>query len=184
MSSCSRNEGGKLVCNMTYNTANEMSVSSRTKAYSTSDRYTQFGDYITSVTPNKFLIKFLSLKLCSTWKNQNNNLEIIDNNKIDWTKTIVLGNTDSTFIYSSNGTSKDDPLGTKGLIIRSNKFNSITLKAIPEGEMRTITGIMTYYINDLIQIYAGKDNIPYTYDDVFVYAPRFWERISVSLNSY
>lgn len=305
MSSCSRNEGGKLVCNMTYNTANEMSVSSRTKAYSTSDRYTQFGDYITSVTPNKFLIKFLSLKLCSTWENQNNNLEIIDNNKLDWTstdriadfssnssvsiaidgkvstdldmiylfsvpmfyyqefelpqqysrftidmagpnnlacltfggnnidypaandgiggikegcivkgsnnpfmspifdehwtdiildgfpgnlpewpKTIVLGNTDSTFIYSSNGTSKDDPLGTKGLIIRSNKFNSITLKAIPEGEMRTITGIMTYDINDLIQIYAGKDNIPYTYDDVFVYAPRFWERISVSLNSY
>ena len=102
----------------------------------------------------------------------------------EWPKTIVLGNTDSTFIYSSTGTSKDDPLGSGGDIIRSNKFNSITLKAIPEGETKTITGIMTFNTTDLIQIYAGKDNIPYTYDDVFVYAPKFWERISVSLNSY
>lgn len=305
MTGCSKNEGGKLVCNMTYNLSNENHADTRTKAYSTNDRYTQFGDYITSVTPDKFLIKFLSLKLCSTWNNQNNNLEIIDNNKLDWTstnriadfsdnstvsiaidgkvstdlemiylvsipmfyyqefelpqqysrftidlagpnnlacltfggnnidypaandgiggikegcivkgsnnpfmspifdehwtdkiidgfpgnlpewpKTIVLGNTDSTFIYSSTGTSVDDPLGTGGNIIRSNKFNSITIKAIPEGETRIIYGIMTFDITDLIQIYAGKDNIPYTYDDVFVYAPRFWERISVSLNSY
>jgi len=305
MASCSK-DGGKLVCSMTYKLTDEKKAGFDTKAYSVSDRYTQFGDYITSVTPNKFLIKFLSLKLCSTWENQNNNLEIIDNNKLDWTstdriadfsenstvniaitgniptnlemiylfsipmfyfqefelpqqysgftidmagpnnlaclsfggsynidypaansgiggikegciikgsnnplmapifdddwsdiilngfpgnfpewpKTIVMGNTDSTFIYHSNGTCKDDPLGTGGKIIRSNKFNSITLKAIPEGETKTITGIMTFNTTDLIQIYAGKDNIPYTYDDVFVYAPKFWERISVSLNSY
>ena len=306
MASCSKNEGGKLVCNMTYNLTNEKKASFHSQAYSTIDRYTQFGDYITSVTPDKFLIKFLNLKLCSTWENQNNNLEIIDNNKLDWTSTdriadfsenstvnitidgnistdlemiylvyipmfyyqefelpeqysgftidmagpnnlaclsfggssninypaandgiggikegrivkgsnnplmapifsanwidvilngfpgnfpemphtTVFGNTDSTFIYSSTGTSINDPLGTGGYIIRSNKFNSITLKAIPEGETKTITGIMTFNTTDLIQIYAGKDNIPYTYDDVFVYAPKFWERISVSLNSY
>jgi hypothetical protein len=40
---------------------------------------------------------------------------------------------------------------------------------------------MTYCINNLIQIYAGQDNIPYTSDDIFVYAPNFWERLSVSL---
>lgn len=306
LASCSKDDGGKLVCNMTYNLTNEMKASLHKKAYSTSDRYTQFGNYITSVTPDKFLIKFLSLKLCNTWENQNNNLEIIDNNKLDWTstdriadfsenstvsiaidgniptdlemiylvsipmfyyqefelpeqysgftidmdgstnlaclsfggasnidypaandgiggikegrivkggnnplmapifdenwidvilngfpgnfpewpRTAVFGNTNSTFIYSSTGTSIDDPLGTGGDIIRSNKFNSITLQAIPEGETKTITGIMTFNTAELIQIYAGKDNIPYTSDDVFVYAPKFWERISVILNSY
>jgi len=298
--SCSKKEGGNLVCTMKYNLSIEKNVNV-TKAYSSSDRYTQFGDYITSITPSKFLIKFLCLKLCSTWKNQNNNLEIIDNNKLDWTstdriadfnnnstvnvdidgkiakdvemiymvsvpmfyyqefelpqqyysfnidsginnliylncggpnidyptanagiggvkeglivkcsnnaltapifdttwinnkgfqghfpeipQTTVFGNTDSTFIFSSTGTSKDDPLGAGGDIIRSNKFNSITLHAIAEGETKTISGIMTFNSTNLIQIYAGKDNIPYTSDDIFVYAPRFWERLSVSLTS-
>jgi hypothetical protein len=298
LSSCSKKEGGKLNCTMTYNLTSEKSIKV-TKAYSSSDRYTQFGDYITSVTPSKFLIKFLSLKLCSTWENQMNNLEIIDNNKLDWTstdriadfsnngtviiaidgniakdlemiymvsipmfyyqefelpeqysdfnidsgidnltylsfggsnidypaanagiggiktgrivkgsnnplmapifdenwtgfngnfpempQTTVFGNTDSTFIFSSTGTSIDDPLGAGGAIIRSNKFNSITLHAIPEGETKTITGTMTFNTTNLIQIYAGKDNIPYTSDDIFVYAPKYWESLSVSLASY
>lgn len=303
--SCSKNEGGKLVCNMTYNLSSQKSEqinekrSSRSKAYSTKDRYTQFGDYITSVTPSIFIIKFLDLRLCSAWENQNNNLSIIDNNNFPWTSTeriadfshngtvniaingnigtdvemkylvsipmfyyqefelpeqyfsfsidggvnnlnylnfggnnidyptanygiggikegclvkgsnnplmapifdsswtgfngnfpemphiTVFGNTDSTFIYSSNGISKDDPMGSKEVIIRSNKFNPITLHAIPVGETKTINGIMTFDTNGLIQIYAGKDNIPYTSDDIFVYAPRYWERISVSLTSY
>jgi len=43
---------------------------------------------------------------------------------------------------------------------------------------------MNFNITELIQIYAGKDNIPYTFDDVFVYAPKFRERISVILNTY
>lgn len=87
IASCSKSDGGKLVCNMTYKITDVKSVNCNTKANSTSDRYTQFGDYITSITPKKFLIKFLSLKLCSTWKNQDNNLEIIDNNKLDWAST-------------------------------------------------------------------------------------------------
>jgi hypothetical protein len=29
--------------------------------------------------------------------------------------------------------------------------------------------------------YAGNDNIPYTFDDWFTYAPNFWERINVRL---
>jgi hypothetical protein len=297
--SCKK-EGGNLVCTMKYNLTNEKSVN--VKTYSSSDRYTQFGDYITSVTPSKFLIKFLDIRLCSTWENQMHNLAIIDNNKFAWTstdriadfsnngtvnididgkiandvemiymvsipmfyyqefelpqqyysfnidsgvhnliylncggsnidyptanagiggvkeglivkcsnnaltapifdstwidnngfqgnfpeipQTTVFGNTDSTFIFSSTGTSKDDPLGTGGYIIRSNKFNSITLHAIAEGETKTMTGIMTFNSTNLIQIYAGKDNIPYTSDDIFVYAPKFWERLSVSLTSY
>lgn len=298
-----KNEGGKLVCSMEYNLANTQKASQQVKGYSTTDRYTQFGDYITSVTPGKFLIKFLDIRLCSTWENQMNNLAIIDNNNFAWTSTdriadfsnngtvniktdanitkdvkmiymvstpmfyyqefelpeqyynfivedgiddrihfltylnfggdnidypeandgiggvkeglmvkgsnnplmapvfdknwtgfngnfpdmphtTVFGNTDSTFIYNSNGSaSKDDPLGTGRDIIRSNKFNSITVHTIPDGETETITGIMTFDTSGLIQIYAGKDNIPYTSDDIFVYAPRYWERLSVNLSS-
>jgi hypothetical protein len=303
--SCSKNEGGKLVCSMTYNLTSQTSQSlnekslSVSKAYSTNDRYNQFGDYITSVTPSVFVIKFLDLRLCSTWENQMNNLAIIDNNDFSWSSTeriadfsnnscvninlsgtiskdlemiylvsipmfyyqefelpeqyyefnvdsginnltylsfggknidyptanagiggikegclvkgsnspltapifdenwtgfdgnfpeiphiTVFGNSDSTFIFSSSGVSKDDPMGSGEVLIRSSKFNSITLHAIPEGETKTITGVMTFDTNGLIQIYAGKDNLPYTSDDIFVYAPRYWERISVSLNPY
>jgi len=296
-----KNEGGKLVCSMTYNLGTTKNVNQQTKAYSANDRYTQFGDYITSITPNKFIIKFGDLRLCSTWENQNNNLRIIDNNSAwsstdriadfsnnvtvninvngnisenlkmiylisipmfyyqefelpaqylnfninsginnltylsfggdnidyptayagiggikegltvkgsndpfmapifddNWTgfdgnfpempHTTVFGNADSTFIYHSvlvnNNPTKDDPMAQGGDIIRSNKFNSITVHAIPDGETETITGIMTFDTTGLIQIYAGKDNIPYTWDDVFVYAPRYWERLSVNLTS-
>lgn len=306
--SCSKN-GGKLVCNMTYHLTNQESglINEKnpgiSKSYSAGDRYARFGDYITSVTPKVFIIKFLDLRLCSTWENQNNNLAIIDNNNFPWTSTkriadfsnnatvninidgnirknvemkylvsipmfyyqefelpqqyynfivedgiddrphflnylnfasknidypsandgiggikegclvkgsnnpltapifdpdwkgfdgnfpqiphiTVFGNTDSTFIFSSTGVSKDDPMGSGEVIIRSNKFNPITLQAIPEGETKTFSGIMSFDTKDLIQIYAGEDNIPYTSDDIFVYAPRYWERISVSLTSY
>lgn len=299
---CSK-DGGKLVWNMTYSLANNKSMTINTKAASVSDRYTQFGDYITSLTPTRFIAKFLDLRLCSTWENQNNNLEIIDNNKFAWTSTeriadfsnnnsvniningniakdldmiylvstpmfyyqefelpqqyynfiiedgiddrihflrflnfggnnidypsandgiggikegciikgsdsplmapvfdvnwtgfngnfpeaphtTVFGNTDSTFIFHSSGTCKDDPMGLGGDIIRSNNFNPITLHAIPDGETKAVNGTMTFNTTDLIQIYAGADNIPYTNDDIFVYAPRFWERLSVSLTSY
>jgi len=304
LSSCS-NEGGKLVCSMRYNLTsqtgklladNSMRLQ---RSYSTNDRYTQFGDYITSITPRVFVIKFLDLRLCSTWENQMNNLAIIDNNEFLWSSTerianfsnnatvnihmngtvrkdlemiylvstpmfyyqefelpelyyhfnvdsginnltylsfggknidyptanagiggikegcfvkgsnnpltapiftknwtgfngnfpeiphvTVFGNTDSTFIFSSNEISKDNPLGCNEVIIRSNKFNAIKLHAIPEGETKTITGIMTFDTNGLIQIYAGQDNIPYTEDDIFVYAPRYWERMTVSMIPY
>jgi len=70
-----------------------------------------------------------------------------------------------------------------GYIIRSNKFTPISIQKIPDGETRTISGTMTFNSTDLIQIYAGKDNVPYTSDDIFVYSPKFWERLSVSLTS-
>jgi hypothetical protein len=299
--SCSK-EGGKLMWNMTYSLANESDMPVK-KSISVNDRYTQYGDYITSITPTRFIAKFLDLRLCSTWENQNNNLEIIDNSKFPWTSTdriadfsnsnsvninvngniakdmdmiylvstpmfyyqefelpqqyynfiiedgiddrihflkflnfggknidypsansgiggikegciikgsdsplmapifddnwtgfngnfpeaphtTVFGNIDSTFIFHSSGKCKDDPMGLGGDIIRSNKFNPITLHGIPDGETKTVTGTMTFNTTDLIQIYAGEDNLPYTNDDIFVYAPRFWERLTVSLTSY
>ena len=34
---------------------------------------------------------------------------------------------------------------------------------------------------NIIQIYAGADNIPYTSDDIIVMEPKFWERIYVDV---
>jgi hypothetical protein len=45
-----------------------------------------------------------------------------------------------------------------------------------------MNGILSINTQDLIQVYAGADNVPYTRDDIFVYAPRFWERISSRLD--
>jgi hypothetical protein len=298
---CSK-EGGKLVWNMTYSLSSEKSMANNTKAASTDNRYTRFGTYITSITPTRFVAKFLDLRLCSTWGDQRNNLNIIDGN-LPWTSTdriadfsnnntvninitgniandvnmiylvsvpmfyyqefelpeqynsfiiedgiddrihflkflnfggknidyptanagiggqkegrlvkgsdnpliapifdnnwtgfngnfpeiphmTVFGKTDSTFIFHSNGSSADDPLGSGGDIIRSHNFNPITLHAISDGETKAVNGTMTFNTTDLIQIYAGADNMPYTNDDIFVYAPRYWERLSVSLTSY
>jgi len=96
----------------------------------------------------------------------------------------AFGSTDSTFIFKSDGKcSINDPLGQSGNIVRSNAYQAISLPAVPEGETRTINGTLTFDTNNLIQIYAGADNIPYTYDDIFVYAPNFWERMSVNINA-
>ena len=96
----------------------------------------------------------------------------------------VFGSTDSTYIFNSTGQfSIDNPLSQTGYIIRSNAYKALTLQPVPEGETKIVTGTMTFDINNLIQIYAGADNIPYTPDDIFVYAPRFWERLSVNLSA-
>ncbi len=41
---------------------------------------------------------------------------------------------------------------------------------------------MSFNYNNIIQIYAGQDNLPYTKDDVFLYRPDFWERLSVQVS--
>ncbi len=46
-----------------------------------------------------------------------------------------------------------------------------------EGETVLMNGVLSFDTNGLIQVYAGADNIPFTSDDIFVYAPKFWERI-------
>ena len=98
----------------------------------------------------------------------------------------VFGNTDTTFIFRKEDDQRtnDDPMGQAGYIVRSNNYEPISISAISEGETKTIHGTMSFNTTDLIQIYAGQDNIPYSSDDIFVYAPNFWERISVSLEYY
>lgn len=100
-----------------------------------------------------------------------------------------FGNTDSTFVANPNGEnipmSIDNPIiggGTNTLIIRSERYAKTMYHAPEAGETITMSGIVSFNTTDLIQVYAGNDNIPYTSDDVFVYAPKFWERISSKLD--
>lgn len=101
----------------------------------------------------------------------------------------VFGNTDSTFVFNldgkKSGYSIDNPLGgtDNGPIVRSNKYNPIRI-VYSENKDLNINATATFDYRDLIQIYAGWDNIPYTKDDVFLYAPNFWERLSVKVEQY
>lgn len=295
ISGCKK-DGGKLLCTMTYNVPNNKNVSKSTEAKTDamSNQYSQFGEYITSITPSRFLGKFFDLRFLNNQfipgfhldinlidsksdianpdrladfsnnssvsfipeqVNVRENVELIylsahclffyqefelpqqyENitkfqflrfgnsfiNNFDggyvggektgrfvkasheeflapifdsnWTgfngtypvtsHSYVFGNTDSTFIfYSANSqiSTIDNPQGQYGYIVRSNKYKTVTISAIPDGDSKTIKGTMSFNITDLIQIYAGQDNIAYTNDDIFVYAPNFWERISVIL---
>jgi hypothetical protein len=298
ISGCKK-DGGKLLCTITYNVQNNKNVSksAETKTEAISNQYSQFGEYITSITPSRFLGKFLDLRFLNNQfipgfhldinlidnksdianpdrladfsnnssvsffpeqVNVRENVELIylsaiclffyqefelpqqyeniimlkflsfgngyinnfDGHSVGGVKTgrfvkashedflapifdsnwtglsgnypvtshsYVFGNTDSTFIfYSANQHIRtiDNPQGQNGYIVRSNKYKPIAISAIPDGESKTIKGTMSFNITDLIQIYAGQDNIAYTNDDIFVYAPNFWERISVILEYY
>jgi hypothetical protein len=80
---CKR-DGGKLLCTITYNIPNEKSVAygSEVKADVIDNQYSQFGEYITSVTPSRFLGKFLDLRFFNNQFISGFHLDInlIDNN--------------------------------------------------------------------------------------------------------
>ncbi len=297
---------GSLVLKMTYNSSKTASNIRARNISNTASYYTQFGDYITSISPTVFIEKFLDMRLFSWEKTDNKMLDAISFNVIDnntpmdscnriadfsgnasvnfnvdlsyitgmaidsvvfnifvfmsmfyyqefnipqeynsvpeltylcfntehinfatsevggyrdglavkgvstpfiapafipnWTGNYsgadftsfpwcyVLGSCDSTYIWKStiNGVeaeSIDNPIGQGGVLIRSSAFNNITLHFPKNGETKNLIGTMTFDTTDLIQVYAGTDNIPFTSDDIFVYAPRYWERISVNLIS-
>jgi len=99
----------------------------------------------------------------------------------------VFGNTDSTFVYNKEGKtvppSEHWPFGgsTINPIIRSNKYVAKTVTMPTNGETIEMVSTISFNTENLIQIYAGQDNIPYTSDDIFLYAPNYWERLSAKL---
>jgi len=92
----------------------------------------------------------------------------------------AFGNTDSTYISTAEGNNSIYGFGQE-LIVRSNKYLAFTLYRPQEGETLNMNTILSFNSTNLIQVYAGNDNIPYNSDDVFVYAPKFWERLSVNV---
>jgi len=104
--------------------------------------------------------------------------------------TFVFGNTDYTYIFnedhqvigpSENNPFGDDGSGFSGAIIRSSNYTPVTVTMPDEDQTITMYSTVSFNTQDLIQVYSGNDNIPFTSDDVFVYAPYYWERVKVKL---
>ncbi|MEI6765806.1 MAG: hypothetical protein WCM76_09210 [Bacteroidota bacterium] len=102
--------------------------------------------------------------------------------------TFYFGMIDATTLYSSGPSvpmpsslneNQDMPVP----FVWSNNFSEWTLKSPGNGETITITSTIGFDNENLIQIYAGADNIPYTSDDIIVYAPNFWERIYINVTT-
>jgi len=66
-------------------------------------------------------------------------------------------------------------------MIRSNHFTPVTVKMPLDGGTIEMYSTISFDTENLIQVYAGRDNFPYTVDDIFVYAPNYWERLNVKL---
>jgi len=60
-------------------------------------------------------------------------------------------------------------------------FDPITLTMPLDGETKVLYSTVNFDTENLIQLYAGADNIPYTSDDVIVYAPDYWKRVQVKI---
>ncbi|MFO7658460.1 MAG: hypothetical protein R6W78_15490 [Bacteroidales bacterium] len=90
------------------------------------------------------------------------------------TINFVFGLSDSTYI------SKDSFLAVPAYPhVRSSKYTQWIMSPPLEDEVKTYVSTIEFINDDIIQIYAGADNIPYTSDDIIVLEPKFWERINV-----
>lgn len=126
--------------------------------------------------------------------NQNNVLRIQYHSLVHYafnasnTKTptaFIFGNTDSTFIFNPYG--NQQPVSknhifcgdTRESSIRSNRYSPVKLSRPKPEEVLVMRATVRFNTENLVQVYNGPDGTPYTADDIFVYAPKFWERIQV-----
>jgi hypothetical protein len=114
--------------------------------------------------------------------------KIFPNANTNFVVYYIFGNCDSTYVVNPNselvGLNSDCPINNdmkSDLIIRSNQYTNMIFTSPYDGNDVVMNGTISIDTHNLIQIYAGVDNIPYTQDDIFVYAPRYWERFNASL---
>jgi hypothetical protein len=99
----------------------------------------------------------------------------------------VFGGTDSTYIFNPDAQVLPNDQCIFGgelcfrPLIRSNRFTPITVVMPDNGKSIEMYSTISFSSTGLVQLYAGADGVAYTGDDVFVYAPRFWERATVKL---
>lgn len=96
----------------------------------------------------------------------------------------VFGETDHSYIVLQDNIPSGDVIelisqAQPFSVVRSHKYTSPTLYPPADGETKIITTTISFDSNDIIQHYAGYDNIPCTWDDIFVFVPKFWERFNV-----
>jgi hypothetical protein len=263
LSSCKK-ESGTVIYKINFTTDK---ITSKSLKLETDNLYTQFGDYITSLTPSKFTASIWTVGYVDTVFSHSNNdaqmLQYMEQNSeklpfddlsriVDFSenKTVTFNpilygrmkdgqfvdkQINFTYFYfmpiyfyqevqlpaeyknvqlnmftsasvnnnvlkvrhiemlnkilpNAKGetvlTSENNPISdaTNDLIIRSNKYTNMIYNAPLSGETIVMNGVLSFDSKDLIQVYAGADNVPYTSDDIFVYAPKFWERINSRLD--
>ena len=97
----------------------------------------------------------------------------------------IFGGTDSCYLVSANNPPSWEKCSLVNMaggayVARSNIYVTPTLTP-PGGSTKIITTTISFDSQNLIQVYSGKDNIPYTSDDIFTFPPKFWERFSITL---
>jgi hypothetical protein len=109
------------------------------------------------------------------------NLPVEDFREFNQTMEIYFGQCDSTYISDDPPLPDDDTYNNPNVHVRSPNYEEWTLTPPLGVETKTIITTISFLTDDIIHVYAGTDNIPYTDDDVIVFEPKFWEKIYVDV---
>ncbi len=98
----------------------------------------------------------------------------------------IFGGTDSCYIVKHDNIPDWEKCGmiqkmNSRCVARSGNYISPILTEPLPGITKTITTTISFNSNDIIEVYAGRDNVPYTYDDIFAFPPKFWDRFKVEI---
>lgn len=66
--------------------------------------------------------------------------------------------------------------------VRSSNYVPWTMTPPLVDEVRTNVSTIGFVTDNIIQVYAGSDNVPYTSDDIVVFEPRYWERMYIQVD--
>lgn len=99
----------------------------------------------------------------------------------------VFGETDTSYIVYQNHIPADDvpeliTQAQPNCVVRSADYVSPVLTPPSQGKTKIITTRISFNSQDIIQHYAGQDNTPNTWDDIFVFVPKFWEGFNVEID--
>ncbi len=99
----------------------------------------------------------------------------------------VFGETDASYIVSQNNIPEWDitefiSMAQPHSVARSGNYTCPVLTPPARGKSKIITTTVSFDSQDLIQQYSGWDNIPYTFDDIFVMQPKFWDRFNIRID--
>ena len=99
----------------------------------------------------------------------------------------VFGKTDSTYIVRQDNIPVGDVselirMAQPHCVARSGNYVCPVLTPPANGGSKIITTTISFDSRNIIQQYAGFDNVPYTADDVFVLQRKFWERFSIAID--
>ncbi len=100
-------------------------------------------------------------------------------------RSFVFGGTDSSYVVSAQNFPPGEVASLVrmgiGDVARVGNYTNEILTHPGKGKQKVISTTISFNYDQIIQYYAGRDNIPFTYDDVFVLVPHFWNRFNIDL---